>query len=556
MKRITLRRFHTWLPAGLLLLGIACGREEPVPPDPPAPAEPVATLTRPNETYQAKDLFYQTSFVSNSLALEPRSSDGMLMFSFSTSYSNTSFRHPAPILKNAVSSLAVSTGTVPAGTDRTAFHMELPMSIGASLPEEILDVESVTLSGVHILAFTLDPDFPFTKARIQEATITLPAWVEETYPFYIVDHKAPWRFGETVYPGQVNTWDIYSTVEHTLEAGEGIQGPDHRLVLDGTVIVDGILVVDENDRKNRDEAGSPWEGTFLFLWNPEAVEIRRLTGRVDLSREMEDCTLTFSRVPSFLNATGTVLDLEDLYGTVKVQNSSPAPVSVSGIIQSDEREYPFGERFGTAPLVAPREKEPYRGLLSEKGGRVPAGSENRYCDIPISGFSGAIDSNPVSFNVKDLRIQNDTDTPYQVEFDEDSWVSIQALISSPLLIGKDFQVVHSIPFTDVPASVSKLSRIKGSCTVENSFPFDYEIRPFFYDADWKEVPISTDPIRVAAGSQGSPTVASLTFDWKVESATARFMDLQLTGRTASGRQGEALYQDQYLALKDMIVEFY
>ena len=553
MKRVSLHRIRTWLPAGLLLLGIACGQEEPVPP---VPDEPAVTLKRQDQTYQAKDLFYQTSSYTDALALEPRSSDGMLMFSFSTSTSSTSFRHPAPALKNAVSSLAVSTGTVPEGTNRTAFHMELPMSIGASLPEEILDVESVTLSGVHILAFTLDPDFPFTKAHIQEATITLPAWVEETYHLYITDHKSPWRFGETVYPGQVNTWDIYSTVEHTLEAGEGIQGPDHRLTLDGTIIVDGILAVDENDRKNRDEAGSPWEGTFLFQWNPEAIEIGGLTGRVDLSRQMEDCTITFSRVPQFMNATGTVLDLEDLYGSVKVQNSSPAPVSVSGIIQSDEREYRFGERFGMAPLVAPRENEPYRGLLSEKGGRVPAGSEHRYCDIPIPGFSGALDSKPVSFNVKDLRIQNDTETPYPVVFDTDSRVSIQALISSPLLIGKDFQVAHSIPFADVPASVSKLSRVKGSCTVENTFPFDYELRPVFYDADWKEVTISTSPLRIAAGSQGSPTVSALTFDWKVESATARFMDLQLTGRTAAGRQGEALYQDQHLALKDMIIEIY
>lgn len=537
----------------LLVLGTSCGPEDPIPPE---PSGPTAVLTLPDQTYLAKDLFFQDKTVVNALALEPRSSDGMLMFSFSTDYSSTSFRYAAPPLENEVPSLAVSTGTVPAGTNQTTFHMELPMSIVASVPEEMLDVESVTLWGPQVISFTLDPDFPFTKARVRDATITLPAWVKETYPSYIIDHKAAWRFGETVYPGQLEIWDIYSSNIHTLEAGEGIRESDHRLCLDGTILIDGTLVVDENDRKRQDESGSPWEGTFLFQWDPEAVQIGALKGCMDLSRKLDDGSITFSRIPSFLKASGTVFDLEDLYGEVKIKNGSPAPVSVSGVIQSDEREYGFGEGFGLAPVVAPRNNEPYHALLSEKGGRVPFEQEDYYCDVPFSGFSRAIDTDPVSFGLKDLRIQNDTDTPYSFVFDEDNRVSIQALISSPLLVGENFQTVHRIPFETIPGAVGTVERVKGSLMAENTFPFDYEVIPVLYDQNWMEIEVRTEPLRIPAGTQLSPEVAPLSFDWTLNGAAPRYMELQLIGRTAKNRQGEPLYQTQHLTLKDVTVEFY
>ena len=102
MKRITLSRFPAWLSAIFLVLGIACNRENPDP----VSSDPAVTLTRPDQTYQATDLFYQSQYITNALALEPRSSDGMLMFSFSTNYSNTSFRYAAPPLENPTPTLS------------------------------------------------------------------------------------------------------------------------------------------------------------------------------------------------------------------------------------------------------------------------------------------------------------------------------------------------------------------------------------------------------------------------------------------------------------------
>ena len=552
MKRITLSRFPAWLTAVFLVLGIACDRENPDP----VPSDPAVTLTRPDQTYQAKDLFYQSQYITDALALEPRSSDGMLMFSFSTSYSNTSFRYAPPILENPAPNTLSTTETVPSGTTSTAFHMEFPMTVGPSLPKEILDVQTVTLYGGLGLSFTLDPSFPFTKAQVTEATITFPSWVKELYPMYINDRKAAWHFQETVYPGQVNSWFIDCLNVYTLEDGEGIREPGHRLALDGTIVLDGILTVDENDRKHPEESSSSWDATFLCEWRTESTDINAIKGRLDLSRKMDDCSITYNRVPAFLQMAVTVLDLDDLYGTVKIQNGSPAPVSVSGVIRSDEREYSFGERFGLSPVVAPRDNEPYRGLLSEKGGRVPPGKEDRYCDVPLPGFSRAIDSDPVSFALNDLRIQNDTETPYSFVFGEDNRVSIQALISSPLLIGENFQAVHRMSFEDIPESVDKVARIKGSMTAENSFPFDYELYPLLYDRNWKEIEVRSEPVRIPAGSRESPEVVPLSFEWTVDHAAVRFMDVKLVGRTAKNRQGEALYQDQHLTLKDLTIELY
>ena len=130
------------------------------------------------------------------------------------------------------------------------------------------------------------------------------------------------------------------------------------------------------------------------------------------------------------------------------------------------------------------------------------------------------------------------------------------MISSPLLVGEDFQTVHRIQIEDVPESAGQVVLIKGSMTAENTFPFDYELRPLLYDRNWKEIEVRADPVRIPAGSRESPAIVPLSFEWTVDHAAVRFMDVKLVGRTAKNRQGEALYQDQHLTLKDLTIELY
>lgn len=128
--------------------------------------------------------------------------------------------------------------------------------------------------------------------------------------------------------------------------------------------------------------------------------------------------------------------------------------------------------------------EAFHGLLSEKGGRAGEDLGTWYQDIQIPGFSGLIDRNPVSFAIKDVRITNDLDTPYLFAFDEYNTISLQASVYSPFLIGRDLQVRHLMEL-ELLTSWDPVERIRGTYTVENTLPFDYEIRPVLYD--WKDV---------------------------------------------------------------------
>ena len=97
-----------------------------------------------------------------------------------------------------------------------------------------------------------------------------------------------------------------------------------------------------------------------------------------------------------------------------------------------------------------------------------------------------------------------------------------------------------------------IDKVSGTCTIENTLPFDYEIRPVFYRADVK-LPISADPVKIPAGSRESPVIQTYSFDWAIHSEITTIL-FELKGRTGSNRQGEALYQDQHVTVKDITLE--
>lgn len=530
----------TFLFLGLALV-VGCNPKE----------EPAPTPMVVHDCYfSAKDAFHQYRLITGALGLEPRDPDGVLAFSFETDLSFVSFNYPAPTLECPTPTLHATTDPVPAGASRIPFHLEFPMTVGQTLPEEFLDVESVVIGGSYDFSLTLDPDFPFSKAVVEEAVFTLPAWVEENVPVFVIDHRMEWPYPpETIRPGQVNTFSVWCSNVYALKEGEGIHEPGHRLDLDGTIIIDGILSVDENDRTNPQEASSPWSITFLSRLD-QRCRIWRATGRMDFSRKLADRTLTFTEIPGFLHDGETVLDLDDLYGEVRVENRSSLPFSVSGTFQGDERKFPF-----SLPTVEP--EETLRALVSEKGGRTAGNTDDRLCDIPVSGFSGLIDENPVSFAMKDVRIENDTDKPCRFVFDWDHEVIVKGEISSPLMIGKDFRVRLPLEVNLLVTAREKISRLAGSFSVENTFPFDFEVRPVFQDLMHQDlsVPVSGEPIRFSAGGAGSPRTDRFTFDWTVD-APVRYLVLEFIGTTGKGRQGETLHKDQRLEVKDFNLEIY
>ena len=97
-----------------------------------------------------------------------------------------------------------------------------------------------------------------------------------------------------------------------------------------------------------------------------------------------------------------------------------------------------------------------------------------------------------------------------------------------------------------------IDKVSGTCTIENTLPFDYEIRPVFYKTDAK-LPISADPVKIPAGSRESPVKQTYSFDWTVNTEITTIL-LELKGRTGANRQGEVLYQDQHVAVKDITLE--
>ena len=539
-----MKAHYSILIIGLAFLASGCNhKEEPKKP---------TVMTPAGTTFEAKSIFHQNRYYTDALGLSPREPDGVLAFTFETDPSFVHYKYPAQGLDNPTPNLHATTGT--SGSSSIDFHLEFPMTVGQSLPDVILDIQTIVMSGGVQFNLTLDPDFPFTEAYVEQAVITLPSWIEEENLPVLNNHRMDWPFSKTIRPGEVNTYSFYCSNSYAPETGDGIRETDHYLVLDATISIDGILSVDKKKRKDPQTASDPWSATFYYSFSAELSSISKVIGHLDLSRSLADQTLFFSETPAFLRRYGTVLDLDDIHGKLSIWNKTQVPVSISGTLMGDDREYPFSmssvRSIDFYDFLG--EDKWYYGLLSEKGGRVTKEMEADYQDVVVEGLSGLIDSDPVSFAIKDVRITNDTETPYTFIFGNDNKVTVQASIQSPLRVGKDFQVVS---YADLMMSTTqKVVRLIGSYTVENSLPFDYEIRPVFFN--WEEqLPISFEPVRIPAGSRESPYVQTITFDWPVDVQYAD-LALELKGQTAEGRQGEDLYKDQHIAVKDILLEVY
>jgi hypothetical protein len=435
------------------------------------------------------------------------------------------------------------------------------MTAEAHLPEAFLEVESLWVDGWSTLSISLAPDFPFTKAQIKNASVTFPAWIDSEEYSSISNHREKWS-DCTLLPGQVTYFHPMSEEAYTLQEGEGIREENHLLTLDGTVIIDGTICVEEADRKDSARTASPWSTTFYVGWEHKG-HISLLTGKMNLDKSFNNRTRTFSEIPDIFKCKELVFDLEDLHGEVRVQNDLGAPVSVSGILMGDEREYPFGSENGLTPIWVPVGKDDYHIFFSEKGGRVKEADEfgdpyTDRVDVPTPGFSGLIDEDPVSFSLKGIRAKSDPQQSIRFVFNEDHWVSVQGRIHSLFRVGKDFQFQTSpIVLLRIPNVKTEVAKIEGSFQISNSYPFDFEITPIFSDRKGNLMPIQLETIRIPAGERGNPTVVPVDFNWESsDPVSLGYLGLNIFAHTGEGREGTALYQDQEFAIEQTLFEVF
>ena len=526
------------LSIGLVFLAVSCKRDDNLV---------TVVYQRDDATFDARDIFPEEIQLTNSIWLDNRDSDGAILLKTDLPYSVVSYSlYPGKRSVKPSSAVSASMEIIPSGSSSIAFHLEFPRTIEWDLPEEILDIQAIRLiSGILNCSLALGPDFPYKEAQLEQVSVTFPAWVRQTSGKQF-DWNESGQSGMVFPEAEVLMWDDFDGL-YTLGEGEGIQEPGHRLVLDATISIDGILSVDEKNWKGSQDASSPWSLTFTIPCFDLNCYFTGFTGRVDLSREMKDCSATISTIPSFMQVDGAVFDLDDVQAELMAYSYYPMPVSISGAFQGDDREYPFS----TPIFKVPELNDPFHILLSEKGNRVKDGmNPKEYMEITIPGLSGVVDSDPVSFGVKNLRIATDPDTPQEYRFDEGSFI-IQPILETPLRVGKDFQI--GAYYVDLMLRGRKyVVKVSGSYTVKNTYPFDFEIRPVFLD--WKEeLPISIEPVIIPAGSRQSPHVQTVTFEWPVDASLSNLY-LEVKGHTAEGRQGEDLYKDQYFDIKDISYE--
>ena len=527
--------------AAICTLACACAKQtvDPLP-------EPVAVQAG-NMEFRAESMFYQGQYVTDALSLTPQGADGRLEFGFSTDYSSVNYRYPAPEVRVSRPNQAVSTEAVPGGQTETSFHFEIPMTLEALLPEVFLEVESLWMDAFFFFSLTLSPDFPFTQAQFVTATITFPSWADSEHYSPIQNHQLTWA-NSTVKSAQVLTFQPQCRKVYALQEGEGLRKEDHVLTLDNTVIIDGTIRVNEADRKDPAEKGTPWTASFLTGWKVNGGTVSNLTGKMDLSRALPDRSVTFSSVPDFFKWPGLSFDLDDLYGEVTVKNEIPLPVSLSGVMRGDEREYSFGAENGRTPVWVPVGKGEYHVLLSEKGGRVNDDGFTDRIDLPTPGFSGLIDGDPVSFALKDLRVKNDPDQSFRFIFDQDNQVLLKGRISSPMMIGKDFRFRTGGILAEIPASKNGIRKMTGSFRVSNSLPFDFDVLPVIYDREFTRLPVRMETVHIPAGKRDAPTEVPVDLAWESPTPVpAGYLFLELTARTGEGREGVFLYKDQRIA---------
>ena len=116
--------------------------------------------------------------ITHSLMLESRN-DGTLLLTCdipSSTISSPYQLYPGDAVVKPSSVVYSSTETVSSGTTRVAFHLEFPRTIEWALPEEIKSVQSIRLmNGSLVSSFALDPDFPYSEANFEQATVSMPA---------------------------------------------------------------------------------------------------------------------------------------------------------------------------------------------------------------------------------------------------------------------------------------------------------------------------------------------------------------------------------------------
>ena len=545
-----MKTYRTIILAVTGILSIACTKKEI-----PEPVIEPASLDLRNSTFTPES-FHQSSYHLNSLELTSRDSDGLLIFRISNEYTSVDYRYSAPLVTVSPRKHAVTTDVVPGGQYETHFHFEVPMTAEADLPKQFLEIASLQLDGRggH-LSITLAHEFPFAKARIKNATITFPDWVDRAKRIY------KWS-DDTLLPGEITYIGFNSEESHTTQEAKALLTEGHRLSMDATVVIDGTIIVDEADRKDSAAAASPWSATLLVDWE-EAGHLSSLTGKMDLDKIFRDQSLTYVDTPDFLGWKGLVFDLEDVHAEVRVLNGMEAPVSVSGVLMGDEREYPFGAENGLTPAWVPVGGDAFHILFSEKGreGEMTDANGKPYTDrlnLPIPGFSGIIDADPESFALKSIQVKTDPEQVIPFHFDRNNKISVLGCISSKMMIGKDFQFqAGSVMLGRIPRYKTKITKITGSIRISNSLPFDFEVTPIFDDKEGRVLPIQLETIRIPAGERGNPTVIPVDFNWESKDPiSARSLGLRLIGRTGEGREGSSLFKDQALTIEPTSFEVY
>ena len=537
------------------ILSIACSTKDIPNPEPELKPEPL-TVDLWNTVFTPES-FHQQSYYLNSLQLTSRDSDGLMIFSTNNDYTSVNYRWSAPGVTISPRKHAVTTEDVPGGQYETHFHFEIPMTAEAGIPKEFYEIESFQMDGWGgSLSITLAQDFPFAKAQIENATITFPDWADR-------DKRITKWTNSSLLPGKVTFFGCMSEEVHTMQEAKAILTEDHRLSMDATIAIDGTIRVEEADRKDSAAAASPWSATFLVDWT-ETGNLTCLKGKMDLDKTFKDQTLTYAGIPSFMGWKGLVFDLEDVHAEVRVLNGMEFPVSVSGVLTGDEREYPFGADNGLTPVRVPVGKDAFHILFSEKGreGEMKNSYGEPYSDrvnLPTPGFSGLIDANPVSFGLKDIRFKTDPEQDLTFHFDRDNKISVLARISSKMMVGKDFQFQFGPMLLGwIPESKTSIAKIEGTFQVSNSLPFDFEITPIFDDHKGNILSIQLETIRIPAGERNKPTVVPVDFKWEPGKPVdnIRALGLKMSARTGEGREGESLYKDQQFSISEVSFEVY
>jgi hypothetical protein len=144
-------------------------------------------------TLKTETLFYQSQSVTNALTLVPRESDDVLVIGFNTEYSSVNYRYSYPEVNITPKNQAVTATVEDEGVYETHFHLEVPMTAEAHLPEAFLEVESLWVDGWSTLSISLAPDFPSPrlKSRMPPSRFLPGLTVRNIVPSRIIGKSGP-----------------------------------------------------------------------------------------------------------------------------------------------------------------------------------------------------------------------------------------------------------------------------------------------------------------------------------------------------------------------------